>query len=338
MSELRQDGTNGAWVVIAPERGRRPRPRNHGDAAAGPAPPFDASCPFCPGNERLLPGIIEEVASGNPLGWRLRVVPNKYPALRPEAGLAPLVGRTGVAVPGHGHHEVIIETPRHDADLATVPDSDLSAVVRCYRRRFVELSARPGIKSVVVFRNRGAGGGASLAHPHSQVIATGMVSPRLFAATAWARSRGAGLDRCAVCEVLERELDDGRRIVEATDRFVVIVPFAAASPFEQWIVPRRHQASFAQIDEGELAAFDHLLQRALRRLGRALNDPAYNYAIELGVASDTLSPFVHWRLRIVPDLVTPGGFELGTGLPINPALPEDNASLLRATGVTATAG
>jgi UDPglucose--hexose-1-phosphate uridylyltransferase len=338
MSELRQDGTSGAWVIIAPERGRRPRPRHHGDAAAAPAPPFDASCPFCPGNERLVPSIIEEVPGDNPSGWRLRVVPNKYPALRPEAGPAPLAGRTGMALPGHGHHEVIIETSRHNADLATIPDSDLSAVVRCYRRRFVELAARPGIKSVVVFRNRGAGGGASLAHPHSQVIATGMVSPRLLAATAWARSRAAGLDRCATCEVLERELDDGRRIVEATDRFVVIVPFAAVSPFEQWIVPRRHQASFAQIDEGELAAFDHLLQRALRRLGTALDDPAYNYAIESSVAGDTVSPFVHWRLRIVPDLVTPGGFELGAGLPINPALPEDDARVLRARGVTATAG
>jgi UDPglucose--hexose-1-phosphate uridylyltransferase len=234
-----------------------------------------------------------------------------------------------VIAAGYGHHEVIVETPGHNADLATLPGADLTAVVRTYRHRYAELMAWPAVKAVLVFRNHGRRAGASLPHPHSQVIATGMMPPRFAATTAWARSHYARQGRCVTCEELELELEDGRRVVEATERFLVLVPFAAASPFEQWILPRRHQASFAQTDDGELIEFGRLLQRALYRLRAALDGPSYNYAIESAAAGDADAPCIHWRLRIVPDLVTPGGFELGAGLPINPSWPEDDAEALR---------
>lgn len=327
MSEFRQDRTTGAWVLVAPERGRRPGQRQRRDIAAAPA--FEPDCPFCPGNERQLPGIIEETASDEAPGWRVRVVPNKYPALTPQADMQASTGGAGSVRAGHGFHEVIIETARHDADPATLSESDLRAVIRAYQRRYVELAARPGIEAVLVFRNHGRGAGASLPHPHAQVVATGMMPPQLAVAAAWARAQYAETSRCPTCEALEFEQNDGRRIVETGERHLLMVPFAAASPFEQWLLPRRHQASFAQADDGELAEFGRLLRRALYRLKSRLGDPPYNFVIESGTVGGADAHCLHWRLRLVPDMVRPGGFELGAGLPINPSRPEDDAQSLR---------
>lgn len=180
-----------------------------------------------------------------------------------------------------------------------------------------------------MFRNRGRVAGASLPHLHSQVIATGMVPARMAMATAWARSHYERHHRCVTCETLEREVEDGHRIVEATERFVVLVPFAAERPFEQRIVPRSHNASFAEAGEQDLVAISPLLRRALRRIEVALGNPPYRYVVDSGPAADVHAPCMHWVLRIVPDHVRPGGFELSAGLPINPSRPEDDAKALR---------
>ncbi len=333
MSEFRQDRTNGAWVIVAPERGRRPSQRQACDDATAVSPAYDPLCPFCPGNEHMLPGIIEETASEQPPGWRLRVVPNKYPVVRPGEGASPSAAGTHALAVGYGYHEVIIETPRHDADLTTLSESGMTTVVRSYHRRYVELIGLPAINAVIVFRNQGRGAGASVAHPHSQVIATSLVPPRLAATSAWARSHHGRRGRCVICEEIELELVDGRRIVEAGEQFLVVVPFAAASPFEQRILPRRHRASFAQCGVGELFELGNALKRALRRLQAVAGDPPYNLVVEPALKDDGAAPFSHWGVRIVPELVTPGGFELGAGLPINPSRPEDDAEALRTAPV-----
>lgn len=335
MSEFRQDRTSGNWVIIAPERGHRPHSWRHPGVAAEFAASFDPSCPFCPGKERLLPAIIEETPSDEPPRWCIRVVPNKYPAVHAENGRTPSTGSAGPLLAGYGYHEVIIETPRHDADLPMLSDSHVNAVVRTYRHRYLELSARPGIEGVLVFRNHGRRAGASLAHPHSQVIATGITPPRSAALAAWARSLYARHGRCVLCHEVELEAADGRRIVEVTERFLVLVPFAATSPFEQWIVPKRHRASFGQSNDLELEEFSQVLQRALYRLKITLADPAYRFVIESGMAADTDALCSHWRMRIVPDLVHVGGFELGTDLPVNPSLPETDAERLRTVDLVA---
>jgi UDPglucose--hexose-1-phosphate uridylyltransferase len=324
MSELRRDRTTGAWVIIAPERGQRPWKLLRPGRAAGPLPAFDPSCPFCPGNEKLLPSIIDEIRCIEAPGWRTRVVPNKYPALQPDAAPPP----EGAVMSGLGYHEVIIETGRHDADLTTLFDPELDAILWTYRKRYVALAGRPSIKSVVVFRNHGGAAGASLAHPHSQIIALPMVLPRLDAIAAWAQSGDARRRQCVICQELTLELESGLRIVEVSECFVVVVPFAAPSPFELWIVPRRHEASFAQGDNAELDELGRVLQRALYRLKVLFGDLPYKFAFESW--TDAEMPSNHWRLRIVPGLVTPGGFELGAGLPINPSRPEDDAKKLRA--------
>ena len=333
MSEYRQDAATGDWVLVAPERGRRPHLPVRRDGASLP-PHLDPSCPFCPGNEWMLPGIIEEVTREAPPGWHTRVVPNRYPAVSPDDADRLPPSPIGVAVPGSGHHEVIVETARHDADLSTLPRADADAVVQTWRRRSLALMERPSVRSVVVFRNHGRPAGASLAHPHSQVIATGIVPPRLAATAEWARSSYARNGRCVVCHAMEHELANGSRVVEVTGHFLAIVPFAAMAPFEQIILPRRHQSTLGESDDTALADLGPLLQRTLRRLAAVAENPPYNLVIEAVGKDDVEAPWLHWRLRVRPDVVTPGGFELGAGLPINPSRPEDDAAALRATAIS----
>jgi len=326
VSEFRRDPISGAWVIVAPERNRRPQPSRR-KGAGSPAPRFDPDCPFCPGNEAMLPTIIEESAGDAPPGWLTRVVTNKYPALSPDDGPPAAMEQAGLRMSGYGFHEVIIETARHDGDLSTLDAPGLDAIVHTYHRRFADLAGRTGIRAVVVFRNHGRRGGASLTHPHAQAIATALMPPRLADVVERAHAYHARNGQCLMCAELALELSLARRIVEVSKDFVVLVPYAAAAPCEMWIVPRRHQASFAEAHDGELVELARVLQRTLRRLNTVIGDAPYNFAIESVATPGADSQ--HWRLCIMPRIAEPGGFELGSGLAINPSSPEDDAEALR---------
>lgn len=297
------------------------------------AAPYDPACPFCPGNERMLPTIIAETPREAAPGWQLRVVTNKYPALSPDGMPRRVIDGAHIRLSGFGYHEVIVESPRHDADLTSLSDLDIGVVVAAYRARFKVLAAREHIRSVVVFRNHGGEAGASLVHPHSQVIAAAMVPPKIAAAVQWARARFAETGCCAMCQDIRAEVRAKRRVVEVTEHFLTSVPFAAASPFEIRIVPLRHCATFAATDAAELADFGAALRRALLRLKLALDDPSYNFMIESATPGTSDAPSSHWCLKIVPGLVTPAGFELASGIRINPSEPEVDAKVLRSVAV-----
>ncbi len=329
MSELRQDRTTGAWVIIAPERRDRPQRRIETARATQPRPGFDLHCPFCPGNEAMLPGILEEVPVDRAPGWQVRVVPNKYPVLRADTAMAQPPRHGGVAMAGYGHHDVVIESPRHDADLASMSDGEIEAVLAAYHRRFVWLSEQPRIQRVILFRNYGPTRGASLAHPHAQLVALAMTPPDLQAHAARARSWHEHHGQCDLCDEMALERADGRRVVEETESFTALVPFAATCPFEVWLVPRRHQASFAEIERGELGEMGLFLRDVLCRLKSVLGDPPYNFVVDSAGPMELGRPDLHWRVRIAPGLATPGGFELATGMSINPSSPEGDAHALR---------
>lgn len=330
MSELRQDRTSGAWTIIAPARGKRPHDHPHGGDEDGSA--SSANCPFCPGHETVLPGIVDEIAGDGSPGWRVRSVPNLYPAVGVE-DFTPLPHSTGHrTMDGYGRHEVIIESPLHDTDLTDFDPAQLDAVASMYHRRYLVLEGLPKIETVVLCRNHGARAGASLRHPHSQIIALATVPQRIRSAANWARGVHRETGHCATCLELAAELREGTRIVEETDGFAVLVPFAAAAPFEFWIVPKRHAASFATLDVEELAGFMHLLQRSIGRLKQATGSwVAYNFVVDSAPKNLVSAPHMHWKLRLRPALAIPGGFELGTDLPINPSSPETDAEALRAS-------
>lgn len=331
MGELRQDRTTGTWVIVAPKRGKRPQAREVKTRRA-PRPRYDPQCPFCPGNEAQLPGIVTETKTRRAPGWRARVVPNKFAAVELEPPL-PAAVRGHAVKPARGLHQVIIESPWHDADLDSMGAEELNAVVGLYVERSRALLEENGMQAVILFRNRGRDAGASLLHPHAQIIALELLPPKLAAMAAWTRRYHQEHGRCALCDEIGREREARARLVDENDAFLTLVPFAAEHPFELWVVPKRHEASFAALDDDELPAFAGMLGRALRRLGAALGDPSYNFVVDSAPKSEREAPHWHWKLRIVPDVATWGGFELGGGLPINPSSPEDDAQALRTAPV-----
>ncbi len=328
MSEVRRNPLTGRSTIIAPARGKRPDDFRRRIAAAT-AGHFEKNCPFCPGNESLLPAVIAETPALNPgpdaPPWQTRLVPNKFAALRPDVepqaseGSAPIIGR----------HEVIIETPRHDRHMAAMTAGEAAAVIESYLRRYRELSAMPETRAIVVFRNHGVAGGASLKHPHSQIVTVDQVPPGQRRREMLARRHFEDRQSCLLCGMMKREAADGRRMVTENQGFAAFVPFAAEVPFETWIAPRRHRADFGDIAAAEGADLASLLVESLRRLGGGLNDPDYNYVIGSSIGADTATAHLHWFLRIVPRLTVQAGFEVGAGMSINPSRPENDAAYLR---------
>lgn len=328
MSELRQDRLSGEWVIVAPERGARPRQlKEHGHDAATPA--HDPNCPFCPGNEAMLTEILAESPTETPPGWLTRILPNRFPALSPDAAAESRTEGIYGAAGGLGLHQVIVESPRHDADLPFMNDESVTAVVAAWQRVHGEMIAAPGVEAVFLFRNRGLKAGASLRHPHSQAVATHFVPPRLAAREARARTLYNETGHCPLCEILEFELGAGGRVFLEGEHFAAMVPFAASCPFEFLIVPRRHTACFSAVTKEEAAELGEVLRETLRRLHDVAGDPPYNLALETASRGETNSPCQHWHLRIAPDITTPNGFDLAAGMPVNPHLPEADAGALR---------
>lgn len=325
MTELRLDPTIRNWVISAPERSKRPdafrrRPRERAEA--------NDTCPFCPGREAETPPELfrQEGDSG---GWRLRVIPNKFAALSANGSRDQKANGLGfMSMPGDGSHEVVVESPRHDWDLGTALAGEVRDVLATYRLRHRVLRDS-GTAAVIIFRNHGAGGGTSLPHPHSQIVAAPVVPLLIRHRFDVAMQHYDDTGRCLYVEILHRELADGRRIVVQNEGFVAFQPFAAASPFETWIMPRVHRASFADTTHEELSSLARLLGDVLGGLRRLLDDPDYNYVIHSAPPGDEGLPYFLWHLQIAPRLTTPAGFELGSGISINPSSPEITASALR---------
>jgi UDPglucose--hexose-1-phosphate uridylyltransferase len=231
---------------------------------------------------------------------------------------------------------VIIEHPRHDMDMAVLSHQELSAVLDAYRSRYRALMREPGTESVVVFRNRGGRAGASLGHPHSQIISTHVIVPLIRRREGDARLYHDRTGRCVHCDLIAQEREAGRRIVLESSRFLIVVPFAAGAPFEVWILPREHRPGFGAVSKPELGELAATLGRVLRAYRESLDDPEYNFVIHSAPKGFEAAPHLHWYLQILPRLSVPAGFELGSGIRINPSLPEDDAAVL-AKAVAASA-
>lgn len=323
MTELRQDPTTRNWVILAPQRNRRPHDRR---GAEQPSSPQD--CPFCPGREHETPAELWRLEAPDG-GWRLRAVPNKYPALDADASQRRAARDGFLAMGGHGHHEVLIESPRHDWDMATGSQAEVRDVLGAYRERYQALRAATDSAVIVVFRNHGPASGTSLEHPHSQIVAAPVVPLQVRRRFDVARAHYDDFGTCLYLDLVERERQDGRRMLLDGERLVAFQPFAALAAYETWIVPRYHQPSFGRADDETLDELAGVLRAVLGALRRHLNDPPYNLVIHSAPPGDEEREFFTWYFQIVPRLSTPAGFELATGIPINPSLPEETAAALR---------
>jgi UDPglucose--hexose-1-phosphate uridylyltransferase len=230
---------------------------------------------------------------------------------------------------GVGVHDVIIEARDHATTTALLTDGQVADILRCYRTRYLDLRQDPRVVHITIFKNHGTGAGTSLEHPHSQLIATPVISHQVRERLAEALGHWDEYGECVFCRALAEELDAGQRIVQLSDRFIALVPFASGTPFATHIYPRRHMASFGDITDEEIADLAQVLRAVLAKLYVGLGDPDYNYAIRSAPVENAGVKYYHWYLSVIPRLAQVAGFELGSGMFINTVLPEAAAAFLR---------
>lgn len=328
MPELRKDPITRRWVIIATERAARPTDFPPGE----PLQNHSANCPFCEGQEARTPPEIAAIrhpgTAPNTPGWEVRVVANKYPALRIEGDAHLTTEGIYESMGGLGAHEVIVETTEHALHPATMSPSQLNAVIWMYRERYRDLDRDERFKYLVLFRNHGRSAGASLSHPHSQLIALPIVPKRATEELEGAQAYFAREGRCVYCDILAQETQASRLVWE-NDEFVSFSPFAAWCPFETWIVPKRHEAGFGNLTDAQVPALADGLHQTLGRLYQCLSNPPYNYIIHTAPYDTRVGHFYHWHIEIIPRLSQVAGFEWGSGFYINTVPPEDAARYLR---------
>lgn len=333
MPDLRKDPIVGRWVIIATDRAKRPH-----DYQRPPAPQVVGGfCPFCPGNESHTPPEIlafrEPGTAANQTGWRVRVIPNKFPALQIEGDLEKRGDGIFDLMNGVGAHEVIIESPAHESSMARLPVDAIREVLWMYRDRLSDLQRDKRFVHGLVFKNSGAAAGASLEHCHSQLIVVPIVPITIAEELRGSLEFYKYRDRCIFCDMLRQEVDQRERVVLETDEFVAFCPFASRFPFETWIVPKRHSSHFETTSRESLAAMAVVLQGVLRKLERALDNPPYNYMLHTAPFGSADLPHYHWHLEIIPRVTGIAGFEWGSGFYINSVLPEQAGAILRETEV-----
>ncbi len=330
MSEIRQDPTTREWVIIAPERAKRPQhmPKR---TPVHEQPVWEKSCPFCPGNEGQTPDeVLRLPASGQETAWEVRVVPNRFSALTIAGNVRRVEdGHFFRKMDGVGVNEVIIETPSHNTPMALMTPQQVEKVLIAYQQRYNILKKNRQLKFITIFKNHGWASGTSLMHPHSQLAATPI------AATYYRRKFDVAVDhyddigRCLYCDLVAEELRRGERIVAETREFIVLHPYASRAPYETWIIPKKHCASFGLFPAILLAELSGVLKDILLCLYRELDNPAFNYMFDTSTTEVEDDPYYHWHIRIIPRLTTIAGFEMGSGIYITTAVPEDTAKLMR---------
>jgi UDPglucose--hexose-1-phosphate uridylyltransferase len=302
-----------------------------------------AGCPFEYGHEDpALPEILalpRDQTAGSGPNWQVRVVPDRVPALRVEGE----VWREGVGMydrlAGVGAHEVIVESPHHGRQTADLEIAELATVLAACRARLVDLRRDQRLRYTTVFKNKGRPAGATLTHPHWQLLATPVIPPVVARELKAGRDHFRSKERCLFCDLIGDEQRLGERVPLETARFVAITPFAATHPFETWILPKVHGHDFGATEDDDLRGLAIILRDLLRRLRVLLRDPPYNIVLHTAPSPhprpalpdywSTIERDYHWHLEVRPRITRPAGFEWATGLAINPTPPEEAARYLR---------
>jgi UDPglucose--hexose-1-phosphate uridylyltransferase len=332
MPELRQNPATKEWVIVATERAKRPEDF----APLKIEEKIEAvnHCPFCEGNESLTPHEILAYRTygtkADTPGWWIRIIPNKFPALVPQGNIRRTKEEEFFRyMDGIGEHEVIIESPKHDQTIAVMEQKQVEEIFLAYRERYITLNQDPRFELVLIFKNHGMAAGTSVRHPHSQVIAAPItplhIRHRLNEAMRFFDDNG----ECVFCVMLQKELAIKERLVFETENFAVFVPFAASSPFEIWVLPKKHDSSFQSTTPERTKELGFVMKTILAKLYKSLRDPDYNYVIHSSPSHEKDVEFYNWHIQIIPRVTAVAGFELGSGIYINTVIPENAAKFLR---------
>ncbi|MFP4466462.1 MAG: galactose-1-phosphate uridylyltransferase [Candidatus Goldiibacteriota bacterium] len=325
MSELRKDPVVNRWVITLDDKNFVPR---QSSGLPGDLPGKDSSCPFCPGSESKTGHEIYRLKGKN--GWQIRVIPNNRPYLRVEEKLKRKSKGIFDYMNGTGANEVFIETPEHNVDIDEMSGRDAANIFKTYIERIKDLKNDNRLEYIMFFKNRGERAGSSIIHAHSQLIALPIIPEKVKDEMDSSAEYFKLKKRCVYCDVVDNELSTGRRIVAETAHFAVIAPFASVSPFELWVIPKKHSCHFHDAEESALMDLGSVMKMCIRKINRALNRPAYNYMIHTGpLKGCDDEEYYHWHIEIFPRIKYTAGFEWGSGFHINPTLPEEAAEYLR---------
>ncbi len=336
MPELRKDPIVGRWVIISTDRAKRPTDfvREQNKMKGG-------FCPFCYGNESKTPPEILAyrpsqnggAAGKDSPGWTVRVVPNKFPALGIEGNLSRQAEGMFDKMNGIGAHEVIIETPDHNATLATLPAKRIEDVLWTFRDRILDLKKDRRFKYILIFKNHGEPAGASLEHAHSQLIALPILPIYVVEELQGAKQYFIYKERCVFCDIIRQETDYGSRVVSENEDFLTLAPYAPRFPFETWVLPKRHESAFENSSSQMFENLAKALKSLLSKADRVLDNPPYNLVIHTSPVQDPTNDHYHWHIEFMPKLTKTAGFEWGTGFYINPTPPEEAARFLREASI-----
>jgi UDPglucose--hexose-1-phosphate uridylyltransferase len=319
--EIRRDAVTGVRSIMAPSRSKRPH-TTRDDA--------EQLCPFCPGNEAMTPPEVWALGRKGSLadtpGWEVRVIPNLYPALEPDLPEKGWRRGNRIGRPARGYHEVIINSPVHDLTLARMDLARALKLMLAWRSRYSELASFPQVAQVLIIVNHGPEAGASIEHPHTQVIALPLV-PELTldelrnTSNAWPR-------KCLLCEDVVEARDDGRVTAENAS-WTAFTPYASRLPYEVRLVPISHKPALDGASDAELEALAQILPSSLAALSRVLDDPPYNLFIHCAPCDGKDYQHYHWHLEIIPRHEKSAGFEIGSGMYITTCDPNEAAEKLR---------
>ena len=328
MPELRKDPILGRWIIISKERGKRPT-----DFVIEKNGTKGGFCPLCPGNEKTTPaevlGYRPPHQGPNSPGWSLRVVPNKYPALVIEGDLGKVGEGLYDKMNGIGAHEVVIETPHHDETFSQLSLDRMTQVFFAFRDRLNDLANDHRFRYVMIFKNHGRAAGASLEHSHSQLVALPIVPRMINSEIEGSLAYYKYKERCIFCDIIHQELNQNVRVVSQNDLFISIAPFAPRSPFEMWILPKRHNSSYVAMDDYGFRQLTALFSECMLRLDRCIPNVPYNFVLHTAPLRSAPLDHFHWHFEIMPKLTQVAGFEWGSGFYINPTPPEEAAKYLR---------
>ncbi len=331
MPQLRQNPATKEWVIVATERAKRPEEF----AAPEEKEPVAVkdNCPFCEGNESMTPNELFAFrrygTKPDTPGWWIRVVPNKFPALVHSGGIKRALSEEFFRyMDGVGSHEVIVEGPNHNMSMATMDQKQVEEIFLAYRERYAALKKDPRFEMILIFKNHRREAGTSIIHPHSQIVATPVTPNHIRHYIEEAMRFFDDNGKCVYCVILEREQANNRIIFE-TENFAVFVPFAARSPFETWVMPKKHDSSYVHITDADAKELGYVMRNILAKLHKGLKNPAYNFILLSAPCHEEELEYFHWHIQIIPRVAAMAGFEMGSGIYINTVVPEHAAKFLR---------
>lgn len=317
MSEIRYDIVTRKATIISTERGKRPSDFKVTDIERS-----DGICPFCPGNENATPPTLIEFDDDKGK-WSLRGFNNKFAALSRDS--KPI--NNSYVDMGYGVAEIIVESPNHNLTLGQLEIKNVENIIKALVKRYRAISKDENIKYIQMFKNFGHHGGASLEHGHWQIIAVPFIPEIIEKEINGTKEYEREKNLCPYCDMIMKEPMVNKRVVGENESFIIVCPYASQYPYETWILPKKHQRNFVDMDTEEVKNLSILLKQLIRKYEIEFDYPSYNIVIH--TLPINKSEDFHWHMEILPRLVTGGGFELATGAYINPTPPEQATSILK---------